>query len=180
MHHNLKGRWGFECVTGRRGQGKGAFRKRSRRNPAPQKVCLKSLALFGTLLLCFPAFAAVDRSILKAQEGSSAILRGRFDLAISAFDDALKDPSLSPARQATLMTDRGVAKWRLRQLDAALADFTKAIALNRDYAPAYNNRGTVLMDLNRPDEAYKDFERAIALSPSFGAAFANRANANQK
>ncbi len=136
--------------------------------------------LLAAASLAVPAYAAIDRSILKSQEGSSALLRGRYDLAIAAFDDALRDSSLSPARQAPILSDRGVAKWRLKQYDAALADFTKAVSLNPDYAPAYNNRGNVYMDLNRSEEAYKDFDKAIALSPGFGPAYSNRANASQK
>ncbi len=126
------------------------------------------------------AQAAVDRSIIKSQEGSSALLRGRFDLAIAAYDDALKDTNLSPARQAPILSDRGVAKWRLKQFDSAVADFTKAVSLNPDYAPAYNNRGNVYMDMNRVEDAYRDFDKTIALSPAFGPAYSNRANANQK
>jgi tetratricopeptide (TPR) repeat protein len=145
------------------------------------KHLLASVALLAAVeILVFPAQAAVDRSILKAQEGSSALLRGRFDLAVLAYDDALKDPALPPARQAGLYSDRGVAKWRLRQLDGALTDFTKAVSLNPDYAPAYNNRGNVFLELNRAEDAYKDFDRAVALSPEFGPAYNNRANANQR
>ncbi len=177
MRHRLGGRWFFRCVTGMRTVGKGAS---STLLYSPSPWTAITLALLVLTALAAPAHAAVDRSILKAQEGSSAILRGRFDLAVAAYDDALKDTSLSPARQATLMTDRGVAKWRMKQPDAAVADFTKAISLNPDYMTAYNNRGVVFMEMNRVEEAYKDFERAIALSPAFGAAYANRANANQR
>ncbi|MBT3070177.1 tetratricopeptide repeat protein [Rhodomicrobium sp. Az07] len=126
------------------------------------------------------AMAAPDKSALKAQEGSSALLRGRYDLAVSAYDEALREAGLPPARQATILSDRGVAKWRLNQLDEAAADFTKAVSLNPDYALAYNNRGNVFLELNRPEEAFRDFDRAVALSPDFGAAYANRANASQK
>jgi tetratricopeptide (TPR) repeat protein len=180
MRHWLEGRYFLRCVTGMRTVGKGAFSMLLSR-PLPES----RRSLFAALMLLIPAAAApvsaaVDRSILKSQEGSAALLRGRFDLAIAAYDDALKDASLSPARQATLLTDRGVAKWRLKQFDAAIVDLTKAISLSPDHAPAYNNRGTVLMDMNRVEDAYKDFERAIALSPSFGAAYNNRANAHQK
>ena len=147
-------------VTGMRNAGKATF----------------AVSCCGVLLWpCFwrpaalpvPAYAAIDRSILKSQEGSSALLRGRYDLAIAAFDEALKDTSLSPTRQAPILSDRGVAKWRLKQFDAAIADFSKAVSLNPDYAPAYNNRGNVYMDLNRTEEAYRDFDKAIALSPRF-------------
>jgi tetratricopeptide (TPR) repeat protein len=123
---------------------------------------------------------AADKAIVKSQEGGSALLRGRYDLAVAAYDDALKDSSLLPARQAALYTDRGVAKWRLKQMDGAIADFTKAVSLNPDYASAYNNRGNVYLDMNRAEDASKDFDRAIALAPDFGAAYSNRANVNQK
>ncbi|KAI93971.1 hypothetical protein T281_13560 [Rhodomicrobium udaipurense JA643] len=126
------------------------------------------------------AMAAPDKTALKAQEGSSALLRGRYDVAVSAYDEALREAGLPPARQATILSDRGVAKWRMKQLDEAAADFTKAVSLNPDYALAYNNRGNVFLEMNRPDEAFRDFDRAVALSPDFGAAYANRANASQK
>ncbi len=142
------------------------------------------LAAPASTIACAGAALAVqnaaDKSMVKSQEASSALLRGRYDLAVAAYDDALKDTSLPPARQAPLYTDRGVAKWRLKQMDEAIADFTKAVSLNPEYAPAYNNRGNVYLDLNRADEAYKDFDRAISIAPGFGAAYSNRANVNQK
>ncbi len=179
--HRLNGCWSLRCVNGMDSPGKGASSPDPAwRSLAALLVYIRSLALLSLLFCAQSAGAAVDRSILKSQEGSSALLRGRYDLAIAAFDDALKDQGLSPARQASLLTDRGVAKWRLKQPEAALADFMKAISLNADYAPAYNNRGTVLMEMNRVEEAYKDFDRAVALSPGFGAAYTNRANANYR
>ncbi len=172
MHHGLEGRWFFRCVTGMRHAGKGTFTR---------SFQLAALAMLLTAASpAVPAYAAIDRSILKSQEGSSALLRGRYDLAIAAFDDALKDTSLSPTRQAPILSDRGVAKWRLKQFDGAVADFTKAVSLNPDYVAAYNNRGNVYMDLNRFEDAYRDFDKAVALSPKFGPAYSNRANASQR
>jgi tetratricopeptide (TPR) repeat protein len=181
MHHWLEGRWFFRCVTGMRNLRKGSSLSLAC-GPALQSHRLRSaISLAIAAIVCFasPARSAVDRSIIKSQEGGSALLRGRFDLAIAAYDEALKDTTLPATRQASLYSDRGVAKWRLRQLDGALADFTKAISLSPDYAVAYNNRGNVYMDMNRTEDAFKDFDRAVALSPAFGAAYSNRANANQ-
>lgn len=144
------------------------------------RVAVLNSGLLAAIAFASPVSAAVDKSIIKSQEGTSALLRGRFDLAVLAYDDALKDASLPPARQASLYSDRGVAKWRLKQLDGALADLTKAVSLNPDYALAYNNRGNVLMEMNRVEDAYKDFDKAVALSPGFGPAYSNRGNANQK
>ncbi len=130
--------------------------------------------------LPFPRRAQPIKPSSNPRRGVQRSFEGDFDLAVLAYDDALKDASLPAARQATLYSDRGVAKWRLKQLDDALADFTKAVSLNPDYAPAYNNRGNVFLEMNRAEDAYKDFDRAVSLSPDFGAAYSNRANANQK
>ena len=148
--------------------------------PESFKVLL-ALALIGASTSFAPAtLAAVDKSLIKSQEGSSALLRGRFDLAVAAYDDALKDTNLPAASQAGLYSDRGVAKWRLKRLDDAIADFTKAVSLNPEYAPAYTNRGNVFLEMNRAEDAYKDFDRAVSLAPDFGVAYSNRANANQR
>ena len=148
--------------------------------PQSLKV-LTALAVSGAVLgFSLAAQAAADRSLIKSQEASSALLRGRFDLAVAAYDDALKETTLPSASQASLYSDRGVAKWRLKRLDEAIADFTKAVSLNPEYAPAYNNRGNVYLDMNRAEEAYKDFDRAVSLSPDFGVAYSNRANASQR
>ncbi len=182
MRHRLNGRWFVRCVTGMRTVGKASSCLCG--SLSPRRRAGNAIAVLSFVFVAFatvnPVEAALDRSLLKSQEGSSALLRGRYDAAIAAFDDALKDSSLSPARQAPLYSDRGVAKWRLKQMDAALTDLSKAVSLNPDYAPAYNNRGTVYMEMNRVEEAYRDFDKAVALSPLFGAAYSNRANANQK
>lgn len=142
---------------------------------------LIALLFFGALTTFSPAAqAAVDKSLIKSQEGSSALLRGRFHLAVAAYDDALKDTNLPAASQAGLYSDRGVAKWRLKRLDEAIADFTKAVSLNPEYAPAYNNRGNVYLEMNCAEDAYKEFDRAVSLAPDFGVAYSNRANASQR
>ncbi len=124
-------------------------------------------------------WAAVEKSLLKSQEGVAALLQGRFDQAILAYDEALRESNISTTRQASIYSDRGVAKWRLKQFDGAMADLTKAVSLNADSATVFNNRGIVLMDLGRVDEAYKDFDRSVALSSNFGPALCNRGNALQ-
>ena len=179
MQHRLESRWFFPSVSLSEAPGKESSCLSYGRWPVRSfRLMLAAILIFpGALSL--PVQAALDKSIVKSQEGSSALLRGRYDLAIAAFDDALKDANLSPARQAAIYSDRGVAKWRMKQFDGALADFTKAVSLNPDYPTAYNNRGSVYMDLNRTDDAYKDFDHAIAIAPAFGPAYNNRGNANQ-
>ena len=53
----------------------------------------------------------------------------------------------------------------LGDLDKALADFDKAIALKPDYALGHANRGWVLAQRNKHDEAVVEYSEAIRLAP---------------
>ena len=121
--------------------------------------------------------AAEDRTLLRAREGAAALMRGQYDKAVAAYDEALTAPEIADFIEASIYSDRGVAKWRMNQTKEAIEDFNKSIQLSPDNATVYNNRGNALMDLGHPDEAVKDFDRAIALSASYGAAYNNRGNA---
>jgi tetratricopeptide (TPR) repeat protein len=136
---------------------------------------LLALALAGAGW-ALPAFAE-DTTLLKAREGAAAVLRGQYDKAIALYDEALATPDIADFVEASIYSDRGVAKWRLKQVKEAIDDFNKSIQLSPENATVYNNRGNALMDLGHPEEAVKDFDRAIALSPNYGAAYNNRGNA---
>jgi tetratricopeptide (TPR) repeat protein/V8-like Glu-specific endopeptidase len=59
----------------------------------------------------------------------------------------------------------------------ALADYDRAIALNPNYAAAYNNRGNLkYQKLNNPQGALADYDRVIALNPNYAGAYNNRGN----
>ena len=53
----------------------------------------------------------------------------------------------------------------LDQLDASIKSFEKALAINPDYAEAYQNHGNALLGLKRMDEALASFERALVIKP---------------
>ncbi len=120
---------------------------------------------------------AEDVTLLRAREGAAALMRGQYDKAIASYDEALTAPEIADFIEASIYSDRGVARWRLNQTKEAIDDFNKSIQLSPENAAVYNNRGNALMDLGHPDEAVKDFDRAIALSPNYGAAYNNRGNA---
>ena len=63
----------------------------------------------------------------------------------------------------------------LRRGDRALHE--RAIALQPDYAPAYNNLGAALRAAGRLDEAVARYRQALALKPDFASASYNLANA---
>jgi tetratricopeptide (TPR) repeat protein len=120
---------------------------------------------------------AEDVTLLRAREGAAAILRGQYEKAVAAYDEALSNPEIADFVKASIYSDRGVAKWRLKLTREAVDDFNQSIKLAPENATVYNNRGNALLDLGHPDEAVKDFDRAIELNPNYGAAFNNRGNA---
>jgi tetratricopeptide (TPR) repeat protein len=135
--------------------------------------------LLGVLLAASAGGAglAEDVTLLRAREGAAALMRGQYDKAIASYDEALQTPEIADFIEASIYSDRGVAKWRLNQTKEAIEDFNKSIQLSPENGTVYNNRGNALMDLGHPDEAVKDFDRAIALSPNYGPAYNNRGNA---
>ncbi len=141
---------------------------------------MQRCVLFAGLLVALsqPVIAATDTSLLKTQEATAALLRGKFDQAVEFFDQILKTPDLPSQRLASIYSDRGVALWRLGRSDEALKDFNRSIELSNASAATYNNRANVLIDLGKYDQAIADLDRAISLAPAYGAAYNNRGNAN--
>jgi tetratricopeptide (TPR) repeat protein len=64
----------------------------------------------------------------------------------------------------------GYLNVRNGQLQAALADFSKALESDPKMATGYVDRGFVQNDLKRPGKAASDFETALQLQPKYGEA----------
>lgn len=62
----------------------------------------------------------------------------------------------------------------------AIADFSKAIALEPKFPGSYLNRGTLLAKRGQTILALDDFNRALALNPNIGEAYYNRAIIKEK
>jgi tetratricopeptide (TPR) repeat protein len=87
-----------------------------------------------------------------------------------------------PILSATLMravteTNLGTALQSDGRLEEATDHYQRAIALEADYAPAYNNMATVLRARGRLGDAVATYQRAIALRPEYPEAEYNLANA---
>lgn len=98
----------------------------------PTVIIVVFLALAST-----PVPAAVQQALLQVQEGGAALLRGNYAKALSHYNEALKSTGLPESRRATVLNDRGVAKWRLARRKEAIEDFNKAVELYPEYASAY-------------------------------------------
>ena len=146
---------------------------------------MRFAALLALLLATLTVFApvqaraetAAERSVLLVRQGAAALLRGRFGRAIKAYDEALQYDKLAPIRRASILSDRGVAHWRMQKNEQAVADFNQAIEINDKYPQAYNNLGNVLVDMNKHKEAIEAYSKAIDLAPTYGVAYNNRGSA---
>ena len=69
--------------------------------------------------------------------------------------------------------NRGCETW-IRRFKSAIADYTKAIEYDPNYASAYNNRGTSKDELNDYQGAITDYTKAIELKPDYYKAYTNR------
>ncbi|GHU59519.1 hypothetical protein FACS1894133_6470 [Clostridia bacterium] len=70
--------------------------------------------------------------------------------------------------------NRGVLYGQVGEYDEAIANYTKAIELNPDYAMAYNSRGFAYRNLGEYDKAIADYTKAIELKPDYARAYFNR------
>jgi tetratricopeptide (TPR) repeat protein len=78
---------------------------------------------------------------------------------------------------AEVYTNRGSAYYAQGLCDQAIADYTKAIALNADLALPYDGRGSAYKAKGLHDQAIADATKAIALEPDCADAYYNRGNA---
>ena len=74
---------------------------------------LAGVILLLAALLAGEAAAQEDVTLLRAREGAAALLRGQYDKAIAAFDQALQAKEIADFVEANIYSDRGIAKWRL-------------------------------------------------------------------
>lgn len=124
--------------------------------------------------LNWPAAPNGERDNAKAQElvdkAHLAFTSGRFETAVSLNTELLR---IKPA-DARVLFNRGVAYYRLRDLNSALSDFNASLELAPDLYLALMNRGNVLSQFKRYDEAIADYGRAVALKPDQFLIFFNR------
>lgn len=101
---------------------------------------------------------------------------GQADLkeGLKACDLALSDPAMN--HRAALLLDRGVIQVRLGNNQAALKDYSGAIALDDRLGDAYVSRAGLLVEMKRYGEARADIEQGLALNASnLHVAYFNRA-----
>ncbi len=73
--------------------------------------------------------------------------------------------------------DEGNTHYDAERYKEAIAAYDHAIALDPNYAAAYNNRGKAYLELKEYRLAIADYDRAIQIDPNYVKAYFNRGNA---
>ncbi|XGB42523.1 MAG: tetratricopeptide repeat protein [Nodosilinea sp. LVE1205-7] len=107
------------------------------------------------------------------QQAFAATQAGQFATADQYWSQLLDYLPQEPA----LWSNRGNVRVSLNHLEAALADYDRAITLAPYQPDAYLNRGAVLEGLGQWSAAIADYNRLLDLTPDDAAAYNNRGNA---
>jgi tetratricopeptide (TPR) repeat protein len=116
--------------------------------------------------------------------GKSSLQNRQYDPAINDFTKALEIcPATDKETQFLILESRGDSYHALNKNDAALKDFSDAIALNPQHANikyVYTNRGWVWQNKADYQKASEDFYAALAIDPAFAPAYYGRAQSWDK
>jgi len=116
---------------------------------------------WGLLVLVVFSVLFCDWSYRHTMHGTRALAAGDFRQALAAFDRAIEaDPEDAGRRYL-----RGIAHAWIGNLEAAVDDYTKAIALDGRYAPAWVNRAGVRRRRREFQEAIDDASIGLCLLP---------------
>ncbi|XP_059623972.1 suppressor of RPS4-RLD 1 isoform X1 [Cornus florida] len=99
---------------------------------------------------------------MRLSRGIAQVNEGKYALAISIFDQILKEDPTYPEA----LIGRGTAYAFQRELDAAIADFTKAIESNPSAGEAWKRRGQARAALGESMEAISDLTKALEFEPN--------------
>lgn len=95
----------------------------------------------------------------------------------AAIADYTKAIELKLPQSANAYLLRGFIRWRQRQDDEALADYSRCIELEPKAGSAYYYRALILSALNKPAAAAADLTRAIELDPANAKLYCDRGRA---
>ena len=120
------------------------------------KACARAIQKWAVWLPLLLLAAAAAPSVLAQQPssgkevqtlletGQTAYDQGRYDDALRAYNKALALSATSPKTAALTQLKIGNVYMSQQKFDAGATAFQKAIALDPDYALAYNNLGEAL------------------------------------
>ena len=114
----------------------------------------------------------IDKILAAGQDAHQA---GRFDEAIAAFNRVVALSANKPETAAVASFLIGNVQMAQRKFGAAQLAYERAIALNPNYAEAWNSLGEALGELKQFPRAIEAFNRAVGLDPTLLKAKYNQA-----
>jgi serine/threonine protein kinase/tetratricopeptide (TPR) repeat protein len=137
----------------------------------PEEEFRQALCDFNQAILLDPQFYKAYRA------------RGALYLKQAAYTEALNDFNFVLQNQGEkdpfVLNNRGLVRWKLKDLEGAFEDLSVFIQLHPCHAYAYNNRGVLSLELKKYENAFQDFCQALRLHPGYGEAYQNRAYVKQ-
>ncbi len=119
--------------------------------------------------------AVADSALAEIERLKQELAKARAEVdALRTADLKRQYASSSATLSAKEYLDNGSAKYYQEDYIGAIADFTKAIELDPNYAMAYNNRGAAKDELKDYIGAIEDCNKAIELDPNYAMAYNNR------
>lgn len=130
------------------------------------------IAVLGVLAsICMTAAAvADDRTTCQDSRGEPAI---------QACTRAIESKTFTGRELAGLYVNRGVELKQKGDIDAAIVDYDRAIAIYPGDPFAFNNRANARREKGNLDGAIADYTAAIRLDADYAAAFTNRARIHE-
>jgi tetratricopeptide (TPR) repeat protein len=111
-----------------------------------------------------------EQTMLLRQQALACAHQGNYAIAIHLFSQLLEQNPHS----AIDYSNRGLVYFQTRQVEQALADYDKAIALNPRLDSAYNNRANYYAAQGQYLEAILDYDIALDLNPANVRAWINQ------
>ncbi len=107
--------------------------------------------------------------------GSDDYKRAEFiEVGLRACHRLITSGKFSGTGLANLLRARGYWNHQKKDLDAALADFNRAIQLDPKHVEGYDYRADVWTDKGELDRAIADHDMAIRIDPTYAAAYYTR------
>ena len=130
----------------------------------------------GQILVAMKAASLNYRDLLTVNG-----MGGQFPLPLVPFSDGAGEViALGAGVSRVKQGDRVCPSFFQSWTDGPVADYSRAIRLNRRFALAYNNRGNAFAEKGEYDRAIVDFTRALRLDPKLALAYYNRSSTFSK
>ncbi len=131
---------------------------------ASEPITPLEMAVFGKKFEQEPLLVRVQR--LERALNQKAVPTSSLSYRISRLYAVQKQQAASASQaQAIQFYNKGVDAYEQKQYEQAVASYEKAIALNPDLIPAYNNLGSLLEQLGQYSNALQVYQKAILSDP---------------